>query len=113
MTGDRQRKGAIEYQEYLAKLIEAAKKLGAKESDAKYPEWADNGAKRALVDFFYPQDYLAYEVDTAVCHTKPDSWVGNPIKERKVERAIKAVLPADFDRLDDLITLVKARFEYH
>ena len=49
---------------------------------------------------------------SAVRHTKPDSWVGNPMKERKVKRAIKAVLPADFDRLDELMELVKARNEY-
>ena len=106
------RKGAIEYQEYLAKLLEAAKKLGTKESDAEYPDWADNGAKRALVDFFHPQVELAIEIDTIVRHTKPDSWVGSPIRERKVRNAIKRTLPADFDRLDELLELVKARHEY-
>ena len=34
------------------------------------------------------------------------------MKEKKVKRAIKAVLPADFDRLDELFELVKARDEY-
>jgi type I restriction enzyme, R subunit len=44
--------------------------------------------------------------------SKPDSWVGNPLKERKVKRAIKAAVPPDFDRLDELFELVKARDEY-
>jgi len=109
---EQRRQGALDYQAYLAQLLEAARKLGTKESDTAYPDWADNGAKRALVDFFHPQDALAIEVDTIVRHTKPDSWVGNPIKERKVRNAIKGTVPADFDRLDDLFELVKARHEY-
>jgi type I restriction enzyme R subunit len=109
---EERRKGAIEYQEYLAKLLEAARKLGTKESDTEYPDWANNGAKRALVDFFYPHVELAIEVDAIVLHTKPDSWVGNSIKERKVRNAIKRTLPTAFDRLDELFELVKARHEY-
>jgi len=72
---EEQRKEAIEYEEYLHKLIEAAKKLGAKESNGTYPSWADNGAKRALVDFFRPKDDVALGVDAAVRNNKPDSWV--------------------------------------
>ncbi len=47
-------------------------KLGKGESDTEYPEWADNGARKALVDFFARTTHLAIEVDTAVLHTKPD-----------------------------------------
>ncbi|KQV73871.1 restriction endonuclease subunit R [Aeromicrobium sp. Root344] len=109
---EQRRKGSLDYKAYLAQLIEAARKLGAKESDTQYPEWADNGAKKALIDFFHPDDGFAIEVDTIVRHTKPDSWIGNRIKERKVKNAIKSTLPDDFDRLDDLFELVKARHEY-
>ena len=111
---EERRQQAVDYQEYLAKLLDAAKQLGTKESDTKYPDWADNGAKRALVDFFFPDDHLAIEIDTIVRHTKPDAWVGNPIKERKVKNAIRANLGAGFDQaqLDELFELVKARHEY-
>lgn len=109
---EERRQQAIGYQEYLAKLLDAAKKLGTKESDSKYPEWADNGAKRALVDFFFPQEHLAIQIDAIVRHTKPDAWVGSPMKERLVRNAIRKNLPADFDRLDELLELVKARNEY-
>jgi type I restriction enzyme R subunit len=109
---EERRRGAIEYQEYLAKLLEAAKKLGTKESDTPYPDWADNGAKRALVDFFFPRAELAIEVDRAVMLNKPDSWVGSRLKERRVRNAIRSTLPADFDHLDELFELVKARHEY-
>lgn len=106
------RKQAIDYQNYLAQLLEAARKVGAKESDREYPSWADNGARRALIDFFSPDEHLAIEIDTIVRHTKPDAWVGNPLKERLVKRAIEQTLPRDYQRLDDLFELVKARHEY-
>lgn len=109
---EERRQRAIDYQEYLAKLLDAAKALGTQESDTEYPEWADNGAKRALVDFFFPQDHLAIEIDAIVRHSKPDAWVGSPMKERLVRNAIKKNLPDDFDRLDELFELVKARNEY-
>jgi type I restriction enzyme R subunit len=109
---DERRRGALDYQDYLAKLLEQAAKLGKGESDTAYPEWANNGAQRALIDFFFPKTHLALEIDTTIRHTKPDSWVGNPIKEKKVKRALAQTLPADFDQLDQLFELVKARYEY-
>lgn len=109
---EERRKGAIEYQEYLAKLLDAAKKLGTKEPDTKYPTWANNGARRALVDFFFPDESLAVEIDEAVLRTKPHGWVGNPMKERLVRNAIKVKLPTDYEKLDELFELLKARDEY-
>jgi type I restriction enzyme R subunit len=109
---EERRKQALDYQAYLAKLLDAAKQLGTGESDTKYPEWVNNGAKRALVDFFFPHDELAIAIDTVVRYNKPDAWVGNPMKERKVKKAIRTALPDDFDKLDDLFELVKARDEY-
>jgi len=109
---EERRKQALDYQAYLAQLLDAARQLGTGESDHKYPEWANNGAKRALVDFFFPDDELAIAIDTVVRYNKPDAWVGNPMKERKVKKAIRTALPDDFDKLDDLFELVKARDEY-
>ncbi len=62
--------------------------------------------------FGFPSDDIAVEVDLAVMHTKPDSWVGDPMKERRVKRAISRVLPDGYDRLDELFELIKARHEY-
>jgi type I restriction enzyme R subunit len=109
---EERRQGSLDYATYLAKLVDQAAKLGKGESEGEYPAWADNGARRALVDFFGSEDDLAVGVDEAVLSSKPDSWLGNPLKERKVKLAVKSVLPPDFDRLDDLFELVKARDEY-
>jgi type I restriction enzyme R subunit len=110
---EQRRQDALDYEQYLAKLLELATKLGKGESDTAYPDWANNGARRALVDFFFPQLEIAVEIDTTIRHTKPDSWVGNPMKEKKVRNALSRALPGNFERLDELFELVKARREYH
>lgn len=109
---EQRRQQAIDYREFLAKLLDAAKKLGKKESDTKYPDWADNGARRALIDFGWPDPTMPIRVDTAILTSKPHDWVGNTMKEKVVKRAISHSLPDDFDRLDELFDLVKARDEY-
>ena len=110
---EERRKGALDYKAYLEKLLEQASHLGKGEgTGVEYPVWADNGARRALYDFFDSDEEAATAVDRAVRHSKPDSWVGNGLKEKKVKLAIRTVLPEHFERLDDLIDLVKARNEY-
>jgi type I restriction enzyme R subunit len=107
------RKGALDYKAYLEKLLEQAAHLAKGEgTGVEYPVWANNGARRALFDFFDSDEQTAMAVDQAVRHSKPDSWVGNSLKEKKVRLAIQGVLPEDFDRLDELTDLVKARNEY-
>jgi type I restriction enzyme R subunit len=51
-------------------------------------------------------------VDYTVRHEKEHDWVGNRMKERAMARALHRVLPAHFDRFDELFELVKARNEY-
>jgi type I restriction enzyme R subunit len=109
---EERRQGAIDYKQYLERLIAQAQQLGKRESDTVYPPWADNGARRALIDFGFPSEDVAVQVDQAVRHTKPDQWIGNLMKEKKVKRALRQVLPPDYDRFDELFDLVKARDEY-
>ncbi len=109
---EQRRQQAIDYQEYLAKLLDAAKKLGTRESDTPYPDWADTGARRALIDFGFPSPTMPRQVDTAILTSKPHDWVGHSMKEKVVKKAISQILPDDFDRLDELFELVKARDEY-
>ena len=68
---------ALSYKEYLEKLIALAGQVGTRESDIAYPAWANNGARRALIDFGLTEEQ-AVAVDQAVMQTKPDQWVGNP-----------------------------------
>lgn len=109
---EQRRQQAIDYQEYLDKLLDAAAKLGTKQSDATYPDWADNDAIRALVDFGWKDAATPKLVDDAIMTNKPHDWVGNRMKEKVVKLAIANVLPDGFDRLDELFDLIKARDEY-
>lgn len=106
------RQEAIDYKHYLAGLIALATKVGKKESDTVYPAWAKNGAQKALVDFGWDDETLATQLDAAIMVAKPHDWVGNKLKEKIVANAIKEVLPADFDRFNELFDLVRARDEY-
>ncbi|MGV9671362.1 type I restriction endonuclease subunit R [Gordonia sp. NPDC003504] len=112
---EERRQQAIDYQAYLAKLLEAAKKLGTGEGTGhSYPDWVNDGARKALVDFTWPDIEIARSLDEAVRTTKPDAWVGNPLKEKVVKRALRRTLPDEYsdDKLDEVFNLVKARDEY-
>jgi len=109
---EQRRQQAIDYKKYLEELIALATKVGKKESDTLYPEWAQNGAQKALVDFGWADDTTAIQLDTAIGVAKPHDWVGNKMKEKVVANAIRKVLPRDFDRFDELFDLVRARDEY-
>lgn len=109
---EQRRQGAIDYKTYLEQLIAHAQKVGSKESATVYPSWATNGAQRAIYDFGWTDPATPIKVDTAIMTSKPHDWVGNNFKQKEVARAIRKVLPADFDRFNELFDLVKARNEY-
>jgi type I restriction enzyme R subunit len=109
---ERAKKEALDYKTYLQQLLELAAKVGKGESDTVYPEWVKDGAQKALVDFTFADPSLPVVVDYTVRHEKEHDWVGNRMKERAMARALRRVLPADFDRFDELFELVKARNEY-
>ena len=109
---EERRRETIDYKEYLEKLIAHAQRLGRKESDTVYPDWIDSGVERALYDFGLPSEEFVRRVHETVRDTKPADWIGNSFKEKKIRRALIRVLPEDYDRLDELMELVKARNEY-
>lgn len=108
------RQEALDYEEYLVKLLEAATALGTKEPLTDYPESVDTDAKRALYDTLDRDEQLALAVDTAVRDNKRADWIGNPLRERRVENAIIDLLPDSFgeERLEELMKLVTAQREY-
>lgn len=111
---EQRRQDSLSYEQYLAKLIETAQQLGARESRKQYPGWVEHAGQQALVDFFDDDDILAQDIDEIVMNTKPDSWVGHPMKERKLQNALRATLPNDFPetQFSELFDLLKARDEY-
>lgn len=115
---DQRRQEAIEYADYLANLLEHAAKVGRGESEAgvTYPAWANTAARRALVDFAWPQ---SLEIDVQYVHrviqnAKEHAWAGNPLKERALARELRKVLPEPFDSqsMKQLIDRLKEHDEY-
>jgi type I restriction enzyme R subunit len=88
----RQRKlGALSYEEYLKKIEELAKDIQPKAS-TKYPAAIDTGAKRALYDNLAENETFAIELFNTINETRPDNWIGTPIKERAVRIIIRKIL---------------------
>jgi len=106
----RQRKlGALSYEEYLKKIEELAKDIQPKAS-TKYPAAVDTGAKRALYDNLAENETLAIELFNTINETRPDNWIGTPIKEKAVRITIRQVLnkygitdEAEVSRIYDIV----------
>lgn len=79
---------AISYAEYLAKIVELAKKVHSPEGSGTYPATINSAAKRALFDNLGKDEALAVAVDDDIRRTKKADWRGNMFKEREVRRAI-------------------------
>jgi len=109
---EQRRREALDYKDYLEQLLSLATKIGKKESDTPYPDWAINGGQRALVDFGFANPDIAVIVDQTIHREKEHHWVGNRMRERALARSIRQVLPDDFERFDELFDLVRARDEY-
>ena len=109
---EQRRQEAVDYKSYLEQLVNLTIKVGRKESETVYPEWAKTGAQQSLVDFAFPRPDLAVVVDSTIMHQKEHGWVGNRLKERRLARELRRILPEDFERFDELFELVKARDEY-
>lgn len=115
---EQRRRDAIDYADFLARLLSHAAQVGKGESDSGviYPEWANTPARRALVDFAWPQ---GIQIDVEYVHgriqnAKEHGWAGNPMKERALARELRRVLPASFDveSMRRLIDQLKEHDEY-
>jgi type I restriction enzyme R subunit len=102
---------AVDYEEYLAGIVELAKQAKRPESTPSYPASIDSSAKRALFDNLGENETLALAVDAAIRATKKDAWRGNRIKEREVRNAIKVHI-SDPDMVSVIFELVQKQHEY-
>lgn len=112
---ERLRQNAEDYAAYLD-LIDLATQVGKQESEAAYPGWASTPARRALVDFSWPNDVVidVEYLSEFVQNNKDHGWAGNPMKERALARALRRELPDAFEpeRIQALIDLLKKHDEY-
>ncbi|PPF52133.1 restriction endonuclease subunit R [Clavibacter michiganensis] len=109
---EERRKQALDYEAYLAKILEAAQQIGNKETGKSYPTWAKHGGQRALIDTLDDDADLAFTVDSAVRNVKKHDWVDNPMKRKQVRQAIARALPDGDARLDAVFDAIRSRDEY-
>jgi type I restriction enzyme R subunit len=108
---EQRKKRAIDYQKYLASIIELARKVKNPASGASYPASIDTAAKRALYDNLDKNEVVAAAIDAEIRKTKKDDWRGNKVKEKEVRNAIRRHL-ADEGQVDLIFDLVRNQHEY-
>lgn len=106
------REDALEYQEYLKRVVELAKKVKEPLNDISWlPTSINTWAKKALYDNLWTDEELALLVHKVIMETKKDGFRDNKIKQRELKSAIKKVIPENYD-VDDLFDLIKNQKEY-
>jgi type I restriction enzyme, R subunit len=106
------RKEALDYQEYLRKIVELSKSVVNPQSGGAYPKPMNTPAKRALYDNLGKNEAMASAIDAAVQSSRQDDWRGNPFKIKKIRNAIRAVLKDDEAATDRVLELVRNQNEY-
>ena len=129
---EERRQQALDYEEYLKRLVELSEKVTNPAGSAHYPPSINSPARRALYDNLKDRseleaivdemrmaadmpdsaEFLALAVDDVVRHTKKADWRGNRFKEREVRNAIAEVIGSHDELVDLLFEIVKNQDEY-
>ncbi len=105
------REAALDYEQYLAKIMALAQQIQQPAGGADYPSTLNSNAKRALYDNLGKDTDLALAVDYAVLTSKRDDWRGNVLKQKEVRYAVKRVLNDDA-LTETIFELVKNQHDY-
>ena len=101
---------AIEYEEYLKRVAELAKRVEAGQA-TEMPETLNTPGKRALFSNLNQNEELALRVDETVKNARPDDWRGVQTKERAIKAALYKVLQ-DSAKVERIFLIIKAQKEY-
>ncbi|MCB1826759.1 MAG: restriction endonuclease subunit R, partial [Candidatus Competibacteraceae bacterium] len=101
---------AIEYEDYLKRIAELAKRVEAGKGD-ETPEQLDTPGKRALWNNLGQNEALALQIDATVRQVRPDGWRGVQAREQVVKAALHGVLQ-DLAEVERIFLIIKAQTEY-
>ncbi|MGJ0485146.1 MAG: type I restriction endonuclease subunit R [Methylomicrobium sp.] len=101
---------AIEYEEYLKRIAEVAKKVEASKSEDT-PEQLDTPGKRALYNNLDQNEALTLKIDETIKQVRPDGWRGVQAREQIIKAALYGVLQ-DIAEVERIFLIVKAQLEY-
>lgn len=108
---EQRKKAAREYEKYLEKLAELARKVKRIEGQEKYPKSVQTEGQKALYDNLDNNEELAVLIDETVKYTAKDGWRENKIKERQVAYEIQQKLPEDVN-ISLVMDVIKNQNEY-
>jgi type I restriction enzyme R subunit len=101
---------ALEYEEYLKRISDLARKVQTAHSEDTPPSLNSSG-KRALFNNLKKNEALALEIDRVVREVRPDGWRGEQARERVIKQALYEVLK-DTDEVERIFLIIKAQGEY-
>jgi type I restriction enzyme, R subunit len=104
------RSKAIEYEEYLKRVAELAKKVEAGKGDDT-PAKLDTPGKRALWNNLGKDEALALKIDATLKKVRPDGWRGVQSREQVIKGALYSILQ-DVAEVERIFLVVKAQGEY-
>ena len=100
------KKKVISYKELIERYVELAKNVSEPQNNAKYPEKVrSSAAMRAFYDNCGEDEELAIKLHNAVLTSKLEGFRNNPVKEKKIKKAIFKILnnPEEVERIYKLI----------
>jgi type I restriction enzyme R subunit len=109
---EQRRQSALDYQEYLARIVDLARQVKNGPATGAYPAAVDRASRRALYDNLGHDEALALAVDAAVREKMQDGWRTNKMKTRRIQLAIAAALGHGDVRIDGTLELVKNQDDY-
>ena len=101
---------AIEYEEYLKRIAELAKRVEAGHAEDT-PEQIDTPGRRALFNNLHKDSDLALRIDEAVKNARPDGWRGVQTREMTIKNALYGVL-RDEAEVERIFLIIKQQKEY-
>ena len=101
---------AIQYEEYLKRVAELAKRVEAGQAE-ETPKTLNTPGRRALYNNLNHDEGLALKLDEAVRTARPDGWRGVQAREQVVKKALYDVLQ-DVSEVERIFLIIKAQREY-
>ena len=102
---------AIEYEEYLKRIAELAKRVEAGQSE-ETPERLNTPGRRALYHNLNQDEELAIKIDEVVKRIRPDGWRGHQARENEIERALLPLLQNDGAEVERVFLIIRQQKEY-
>ena len=101
---------AIEYEEYLKRIAELAKRVEAGQGE-ETPKTLNTPGRRALYNNLNQNEEMALKIDEVVKQTRPDGWRGVQAREQVVKAALYGVLQ-DKVEVERIFSIIKQQTEY-